>query len=93
MARASCIQNTGAPMSKSLTVPPPVPVMAAKKAKVTRFWRRRAAASAPEAAKTASPAMSAHASAGVMTSRGDGGMAPLSTLFSGGGAPEPSGRA
>ena len=57
-ARLSCTQNTGAPIRRSRIVPPPTPVISAKKASVTIVCPRRAAASAPEAANTASPARS-----------------------------------
>ena len=53
-----CIHETGAPISRSRTVPPPTPVMAAKNMKVRIVRRSRAAARAPETAKTAVPAIS-----------------------------------
>ena len=61
--RVSCTQKTGAPISRSRTVPPPTPVTSAKKAKVTSVWRLRAATRAPEMAKTAIPNRSSQPSA------------------------------
>ena len=49
-------QNTGAPINRSRRVPPPTPVTAAKKPKVTMSCLRRAAASAPVAPNTATAA-------------------------------------
>ena len=48
-------QKTGAPISRSRSVPPPTPVTTAKKMKVTSVWRFSAASSAPEMANTAIP--------------------------------------
>ena len=48
-------QNTGAPISRSRSVPPPTPVTTAKKMKVTSVCRFSAASSAPEIANTAMP--------------------------------------
>ena len=48
-------QKTGAPMSKSRSVPPPTPVTTAKKTKVKKSCRFSAATSAPEIANTAIP--------------------------------------
>jgi len=42
---SSAIQKTGAPISKSRTVPPPTPVSTAKKMKVTNVCRRAAGTS------------------------------------------------
>ena len=50
-----CTQNTGAPIRRSLRVPPPTPVTTAKKRKVTTVCRFSAARSAPEIANTAIP--------------------------------------
>ena len=50
-----CTQKTGAPISRSRIVPPPTPVMTAKKKKVTSVWRFSAASSAPDTANTAIP--------------------------------------
>ena len=54
----SWIQKTGAPMRRSRAVPPPTPVTTAKKMKVTRVCFLAAATSAPDKAKTATPAQS-----------------------------------
>src|SRR3546814_8150068 len=54
----SCTQNTGAPINKSRTLPPPTPVTSAKKAAVTSVWRKRTAISAPDNAKTPMPTRS-----------------------------------
>ena len=48
-------QNTGAPISRSRTVPPPTPVTTAKKMKVTRVCFFSAASSAPDTANTPIP--------------------------------------
>ena len=72
---ASTTQKTGAPMSKSRTVPPPTPVTNAKKAKVTSVCCSRAAANAPDAPKTKVPTMLSVSSTGPMdvASEGVGG--------------------
>ncbi len=57
----SWIQNTGAPINRSRTLPPPTPVTNAKKPAVTSVWRRRTAINAPVSAKTPIPARSASA--------------------------------
>ena len=54
----SCTQNTGAPISRSRTLPPPTPVTSAKKAAVTNVWRSRTAINAPDKANTPIPARS-----------------------------------
>ena len=51
----SCVQNTGAPISRSRTDPPPTPVISAKNVAVTNVCPARVAASAPEAANTPIP--------------------------------------
>ena len=48
-------QKTGAPISRSRSVPPPTPVTTAKKMKVTSVCFFSAASSAPDTAKTAMP--------------------------------------
>jgi hypothetical protein len=50
------IQKTGAPISTSRTVPPPTPVITAKKMKVTSVCFFCAATSAPDKANTPMPA-------------------------------------
>ena len=47
--------NTGAPINRSRMVPPPMPVIPAKKAQVTKSCRTRAATSAPVTAKMKTP--------------------------------------
>ncbi len=59
--QALCTQNTGAPIKRSRTVPPPTPVTTAKNAIVTNVCRIRAASSAPLSAVTAMPAGSSAA--------------------------------
>lgn len=53
----SSIQKTGAPISKSRSVPPPIAVMSAKNQAAMKSRRLRAAANAPEAANTEIPAI------------------------------------
>jgi hypothetical protein len=48
-------QNTGAPIKRSRSVPPPTPVTTAKKMKVTRVCFFSAASSAPDTANTPIP--------------------------------------
>ena len=55
-------QNTGAPINRSRTVPPPTPVTTAKKMKVTSVCFFSAASSAPEMANTAMPTKSSQRS-------------------------------
>ena len=50
-----CTQNTGAPIKRSRSVPPPTPVTTAKNRKVTSVCCFSAASSAPDAANTAIP--------------------------------------
>ena len=50
-----CTQKTGAPISRSRTVPPPTPVTPAKKMNVTNVCFFSAASKAPEIANTAIP--------------------------------------
>ena len=50
-----CTQKTGAPISRSRTVPPPTPVTTAKKMNVTNVCFFSAASNAPETANTAIP--------------------------------------
>ena len=54
---ASRIQKTGAPISRSRIVPPPIAATVAKKQAAMMSSRWRAAVSAPDTAKTDSPAM------------------------------------
>ena len=79
---ASTTQKTGAPISRSRTVPPPTPVTSAKKAKVTSVWRSRAAASAPDAPKTKVPTMLRLSSTGPIevASEGVGGSMTFSNI-------------
>jgi hypothetical protein len=48
-------QKTGAPIRRSRKVPPPTPVITAKKMKVTKSTFFSAATSAPDTANTAIP--------------------------------------
>ena len=50
-----CTQKTGAPISRSRSVPPPTPVTTAKNTNVTIVCLRSAASRAPETANTAIP--------------------------------------
>ena len=71
-----CTQKTGAPISRSRTVPPPTPVTTAKKARVTKVCFFSAASIAPDIAKTAVPARFSQSRTGPRAtgSGGTGGM-------------------
>src|SRR3546814_8366412 len=66
----SCTQKTGAPISRSRTLPPPTPVTSAKKAAVTSVWRSRTAISAPDSANTPMPTRSSRRTINALSSSG-----------------------